>query len=46
MAGDRGPQFVCINPSVRHLPHRDREAEAAAGTATENSHAMRTELCE
>jgi len=46
MAGDRGPQFVCTSPSVRHLPHREKEAEATAGTAAENSHSMRTELFE
>ena len=46
MTGDRGPQFVCTNPSVRHPPHRDREEEATPGTAAENSHSMRTELFE
>ena len=46
VAGDRGPQFLCTSPSLCHLPHRDREAEATAGTAAENSHSMRRELLE
>ena len=44
VVGGRGPQFVYTNPSVRHIPHREREAEATIGTAAENSHSMRIEL--
>lgn len=43
-ADDRGPQFVCTSPSVRHVPHMEREAEATTGTVAESSHSKRMEL--
>ena len=46
MVGGRGPQFVCTSPSVRHVPHKEREAEATIGTVAENSHSRRIELRE